>query len=362
MNPPSSVVSPPMPNLVEIAEPDLPELASFVAAQSAREPKGTLAHLTWLLLENPARHVDARVPLGCGLRSTGGALVGCILYLPQVFVFDQNPLLVLGSSCFYVDESHRGSGGALFLKFSRVGNQWPLFGNSANTISAQLWKARRATPIPNSDRELLGVTRWPSVAEEVFVGRGMGKSVARTFAAATSWMRYLRKLQFPLGQNCELVRLSSIEEVMELPLAESDSLTAQRDESYIRWRYFSQRDPTIALFSLRHRRSPKPVFVAVNERPRGHRGQIRSVNLLDAFPKPEPDVMLAIVAALHAKYRERIDMIVLRNLDEPCQKAMLQAGFHRRDFESPNGWILDRHRLLPTQNFYFVPADGDWII
>ena len=349
--------------LVDVAETDLPELASFVAAQSGREPKATLAHLTWLLLENPARHAGARVPLGCGLRSASGALVGCILYLPQVFVFNQNPLLVLGSSCFYVDESHRGSGGALFLKFARAANQWPLFGNSANAISAQLWKARGATPISNSDHELLGVTRWPSVAEEFFVGRGVGKSVARTFAAATAWLRYFRKLRFPLDHHCEMVRLSSIEEVMELPLTEpSDSLTAQRDESYIRWRYFSQRDPSIALFGLRHQRCPKPVFVAVNERPRGHRGQIRSLNLLDAFPKPEPDALAAIMAVLHAKYRERIDMIVLRNLDSPCQKAMLQADFHRRDFESPNGWILDRRGLLPTQNFYFVPADGDWII
>jgi hypothetical protein len=86
------------------------------------------------------------------------------------------------------------------------------------------------------------------------------------------------------------------------------------------------------------------------------------LNVLDVFPKPEPDTMAAIVAALHKQYRDRTDMIVLRNLDAPCRNRLLEAGFRRRNFESPNGWLLDRRGVLPTRHCYFVPADGDWLI
>ncbi|MGB9234777.1 MAG: hypothetical protein WCC04_10210 [Terriglobales bacterium] len=361
MSAPNRVVPSANVNLAGLAEHDLPELANFVAAQSGREPGETLSHLTWLLLENPAR--GEFNPLGCGVRSSQDELVGCILYLPQMFVFRQNPLLILGSTCFYVDKLHRGSGGALFLKFARAANQFPLFGNSANAIAAQLWKARGATRIPNSNHELLGVVDWPPVVEELAVRCGTGQSLARAAGAATGWLRHVRKLRLPSDSEGELVRLSSVEEVLDLTLAgPPDCLTARRDEPYIRWRYFSRRDPSVALFAFRNRRTQKHMFVAVNERPRGYRRQIRSLNVLDAFPKPAPVVMAAILAVLYEKYRGHTDMIVLRCLDEPCQAALREAGFHRRNFEAPNGWLLDRQGLLPTQNRYFVPADGDWLI
>lgn len=358
---PSSKVS-----LVDLTENDLQELAAFVATQSGRAPDETLRRLTWMLLDNPAR--QERVALGCGVRSSHGALAGCILYLPQMFVCTRSPLLLLGSSCFYVDESHRGSGGAVFLKFTRAANTSPLFGNSANAIAAQLWKARGANPIPDSDHELLGVMHWPPVVEDLAARRGAGETVSRAVAAATTWLGRLQRLKLPLDPNSEFVRLLSIDDVMNLPLDQpSDSLTALRNESYIRWRYFSGSDPSIALFAFRNRKSQKQVFVAVNERPRGHRETIRSINVLDVFPKAAPDAMVAIVAALHERYRSNAHVIVLRCQDAPCQQALIQAGFRRRTFEAPNGWLLDRRTLdrrglLSAENWYFVPADGDWII
>lgn len=360
-----SIPSPAVPSsrvsLVDLSENDLEELSGFVASQSGRAKDETLRHLTWLLLDNPAR--QSSIPLGCGVRSSNDVLVGCILYLPQMFVFRSDPVLMLGSSCFYVDESHRGSGGALFLKFARAANQRPLFGNSANTIAAQLWRARGATPIPDSDHELLGIVHYPPVLEELARRRGAGKKISRALAAATAWLARGRKLRLPLDPDSDLVRLSSIDDVMKLPLDQpSDSLTALRNEPYIRWRYFSGNDSSISLFVFRNRKSQDQVFIAVNERPRGHRWQIRSLNVLDVVPKAAPAQMLAIVAALHDRYRNDTDMIVLRCQNAICQKAFVQAGLQRRTFESPNGWLLDRRGLLPTGNLYFVPADGDWII
>jgi len=192
------------PSLVDLAESDLPEIAAFVAEQSGQAGDAVLDRLTWLLLENPARH--KLVPLGCGVRSTSGALVGCILYLPQVFTFGSNPILLLGSTCFYVNEFHRGFGGALFLKFTRIAQQWPIFGNSANAIAAQLWKARCATPIAHSDHELLGVVNWPPVVEEVIARRVASNRLARAVGAATACLRHVRNLRLPRDPESCLVR------------------------------------------------------------------------------------------------------------------------------------------------------------
>ena len=76
-------------------------------------------------------------------------------------------ILLMGSSSFYVDHRHRGQGGRIFLKYSRLANQWPIFGTSANAEAAALWKAAGAKPIPYSDGELLGVLRWPPLIEEL---------------------------------------------------------------------------------------------------------------------------------------------------------------------------------------------------
>lgn len=346
--------------LVDLTENDLKELAAFVADQSGRDVVRTLEHLKWLLLENPARHESA--PVGCGVRAADGRLVGCILYLPQMFVFNQTPLLLVGSSCFYVHEAYRGSGGPVFLKFSRYANQSPLFGNSANAMAAQIWKARGATPIRDSDCEVLGVIHWPPVLEELARRRGAGTVVSHLIASTAAWAGRLKKLKLRPGQDSELVKLDSVEDIVKLRLdTPSGSLTSLRSELYLRWRYFSN-DPTVATFAFCNKMTRKKTFVAVNMRPRGHRGQIRSLNLLDVFPKPEPDQIVAIAAALYLRYRNDADMIVVRGQDSACRQALTGVGFRRRDFEAPNGWVFDPRQLLPTRDWYFVPGDGDWII
>ena len=136
--------SAPRSELVAILEKDISDVARFIAAQSGRTAETVEAHLRWFLLENPARRPQD--PLGFGLRS-GGELVGCILCSPQAFRFESERILLMGSSSFYVDDRHRGYGGRIFLQYCRLGNQWPLFGTSANAEAAALWKAAGARPL-----------------------------------------------------------------------------------------------------------------------------------------------------------------------------------------------------------------------
>jgi hypothetical protein len=352
---------PPRAELVAIAENDIAEVACFIAAQSGRSAETVESHLHWFLLENPARRPGD--PLGFGLRSAG-QLVGCILCSPQAFRFQNERILLIGSSSFYVDDRHRGHGGRIFLQYCRLGNRWPLFGTSANAEAAALWKAAGASPVPYSDGELFGVLRWPPVAEEFAHRRYLGRVLARLASSPISNLAGLfRRLKINCDEPEALQPLSSAEQVAALPIHDSSArLTAMRDLPYIRWRYFSGRDATVAAFAFRSCQPDREILVTVNQRTRGYRGQINTLNVLDVYPEVPSDEWLRIVGALIARYRNKVDAVVLRSQNSDRQKIFCERGFQPRAFDAPNGWFLDKGRLLPTRDWYAVPADGDGLI
>ena len=180
-----------------------------------------------------------------------------------------------------------------------------------------------------------------------------------------------KRLKLEAGRAEDLVPLASAEQVMQLAIHDSApeltaalaaKLTANRDLRYIRWRYFSGRDATVAVFAFRNKQVESRVLVTVNQRPRGYRGQIRTLNVLDIYPAVTPEVCASIVAALIERYRGAMDAIVLRGMDEARQGIFRGLGFMRRQLDAPNGWFLDKSGFLPTRDWYLVPADGDWLI
>jgi len=351
----------PRTELAVISEADLADVARFVAEQSGREPKTVRDHLRWFLLENPAR--QPQHPLGFALLSAN-QLSGCILCCPQSFRFQTKQILFMGSSSFYVDENHRGWGGRIFLNYCRLGNRWPLFGTSANVAAAGLWKAAGAAPIPYSDGELFGVIRWPPVIEERVHRWNPNRVLSRLAGSPASKVAgLLRPLKLNDGDSAGLHPLASAEEVMDIPIHGSAAkLTAERDLPYIRWRYFSGRDKSVAVFAFRSRQPDRHVLVTVNQRTRGYRAQINTLNVLDVYPEVAPDESARIVGALIARYVNTIDAVVLRSQDPARQKSFREKGVLWRRFDAPNGWFLDRSKLLPAADWYPVPADGDGLI
>jgi hypothetical protein len=298
----------PCAELVAIVENDIADVGCFIAIQSGRTRETVEPHLRWFLLENPVR--QPRDALGFGLRSAD-QLVGCILCSPQAFRFEKRKILLLGSSLFYVDDRHRSHGGRIFLQYSRLGNQRPLFGTSANAEAAALWKAAGAGPIPYPEGELFGVLHWRPVAEEFAHRRSLSRLLSRLAGSSiANFAGLVRPLKTDCGASEALQTLSCAEEVNDLPVNSSTAkLTAMRDLPYIRWRYFSSRDATVAVFAFRSRRPDQEVLVTVNQRTRGYRGQINTLDVLDVHPGVPPDEWLRIVGALTARYRKIVDAI-----------------------------------------------------
>ncbi len=238
--------------LTPLTETDIAEVAAFIASQSERNEASVEAHLRWFLLKNPARRRED--PLGFGLRSAN-QLVGCILISPQVFRYGTNKILLLGSSSLYVDQQHRGHGGRIFLQYCRLGKKHPLFGTSANPDAAALWKAAGAHPIPYADGELFGVLHWPPMAEEFAHRRFSNPPLTRLAKSSISSLAgILRPLKIDLCHADALQPLTSAEQANDLLGGEAANekfpkLTATRDLPYLRWRYFSGRDSTVAAFA-----------------------------------------------------------------------------------------------------------------
>ncbi len=347
--------------LVPLTEADLGELASFIATQSGHDRESVELHLRWFLLENPARRPED--PLAYGLRSAD-ELVGCILLSPQMFRFEANDILLMGSSSFYVDDHHRGQGGRIFLQYCRLGRQYPLFGTSANAEAATLWKAAGSQPLPYTDQEFLGIFNWRPLTEEFAHRKSCNNAVSRmaggSIANIAGW---LRPLQIDSDDVAKLTLLGSAEQVSDLHLPNRPvKLTALRDPAYLHWRYFSGHDATAAVFAFRSRQPDGNILVTVNCRTRGYRGQIRTLNVLDIYPEISTQEWLSVVAALIARYKTVVDAIVLRNLSPELQTIFSQRNFQRRAFDAPIGWFLDKFNLLPKTEWYLVPADGDGLI
>jgi len=351
----------PTAELVALSQEDISDIASFIASQSGQTRETVESRLRWFLLENPAR--QPREPLGFGLRADG-LLVGCILCSPQAFRFQDERILLLGSSSFYVEDLYRGQGGRIFLQYCRLGKQWPLFGTSANAEAAALWKAAGASPIPGSDGELFGVLHWPPVVEEFAHRRNPSRMLSRLAGSSVSNLaKLVRPLKIGGIASGRLQPLASAEQVTALSLDISPAkLTAVRDLPYVRWRYFSGRDATVAVFAFPSHRPNREILVTVNRRTRGYRGQINTLNVLDVYPEVSPDEWLRIVGALIARYKKMVDAIVLRSQDAERQTLFAATGFQRRTFDAPTSWFLDKAKLLPTHNWYPVPADGDALI
>jgi hypothetical protein len=349
------------PELGAISENDIAEVADFIAIQSGKEREAVRSHLAWFLLENPLRRVHDS--LGFGLR-VDAKLVGCILCSPQAFSCGEKKIVLMGSSSFYVDAAYRGYGGRIFLQYCRLGKQWPLFGTSANPEAAALWRAARAQAISGFEGELFGILRWPPVAEEFAHRRNAGKTLSRLAVNAVSGAaRIFRPLRIDTESADSLQLLTQAKQAGKILIGSSSPrVTALRDPSYIRWRYFSGHDGSVAVFAFRSHKSKRDTFVAVNQRTRGYRGQINTLNVLDVYPEASAEEWLRIVGALIARYRTSVDAIVLRGQSSEKQQWFCERGFRARVFEAPIGWLLDRAKLLPTQSWYLVPADGDGLI
>ena len=92
--------------------------------------------------------------------------------------------------------------------------------------------------------------------------------------------------------------------------------------------------------------------------------------MTEARPDPDPADWTdpaPVYDEVAASYAERFLTELSRkpfdcDLLDRFAAAFACCGFQPRTFDAPNGWFLDKGKLLSTHDWYPVPADGDGLI
>jgi hypothetical protein len=349
--------------LREIDPADLEEVAQFIARISGSNTPllRAVERLTWILLENPAR--EPADPLGWLLRAPSGEIAGCMCCAPQEFCFAQKTFTLMMANSFYVNDRYRGGGASIFLKYLQLARRYPLFVSSANATVAEMWQKLGGYSLADSDREVIAILRWPPLLAESVYRKTTNHRLAQSAAMLAS--RFLpapRTLDSDTLEG-QLLPLRTPEDAASVCAEHhSDKITNCRDTVFLKWRYFSPVTPTARLFAFRPAADEKRFMVAVQLQNRGYKQQIRALQILDICGEPDSNSYLAIASALAREYREQIDMLVFRCLSPTDRQTLTAHGFKLRPFAAPTAWCIDKHGLLPSKSWYFVPADGDMFL
>lgn len=341
----------------ELEPGDLPDLVRFYASQTDAdhsERGDAVGHMRWYLFENPAR--SAGLPAGFIGRDAEGRVVGALLCSPQRFRAGASEYLVCISGGYYVDVGSRGLGLLLLRRLLGV-KGYAHVSTTMNRASGGIYERSGGYPIARTDRELLGVLRWPPLVEEVLLRRKLPPRLAR----AVSRLAALRPRAIRRGERDRLRRVASPDEIEAealAPLPELDGqLTAVRSREFLRWRYFEGGDATRDLLVYRGERGH--ALVGAYRRWRGAAGQMRTLGLLDLWGDLPVTETPALLEALADRYAGEVDAIALRGLPPEREAAARAAGFVSRDLPRATGVCIDPAGCLPTRDWYLVPADGD---
>ena len=347
----------------ELAEEDLAGVAGLIRSHhpdSSERPTSIEERLRWFVFANPARQPD--IPLGWTLSSVDGSIGGVMLCVPQYFQHQGRRFPMLMSGSFYVNEEFRGAGFAIFQRYRKLGSRHPLYCTTANEMSGSLWKRFGGRPMTATDRECIGVLRWPPLVEEVVQRRLSMAPLASLAGGLASLLPGPRSPGTRLKRvGGGLQRVTDAADAADLDVtgreAHADLITAVRDEAFLRWRYFEGPGASRALF--RFEAGDARCLVGACIQKRGHRGQIRTLTVLDVWGLLPGASIGALAGCLAEAYRGQVDMLVFRGQHADREAVLLGSGFRHRALPLPIGWFIDPERLLPEASWYVVPADGD---
>ena len=298
------------------------------------------------------------MPRGWVARDASGTLVGSKFCAAERFQCGGVAFTLLMGGGFYVSSAHRGLGLALMRRYLEQGRRHALYASTMNETSGALYEHYGGYSIPHTDHEWLGVLHYAPLVEEALVRRFGRPRLALALARAAR----LRPAAVRGRAPGALERVASPRALAGLAVAtppeHGHQLTALRDEAFLRWRYFAGPDASRALFLYRSE-AGEQALVGVNLRARGRRGQVRALLVLDYWGRLPPGEIANVARQLAAAYRDAADVIVFRGQPPERQQALAAAGFLRRELPRAVGVCIDRHALLPTRDWYLVPADGD---
>jgi len=323
---------------IDVAAPDLHELAAFFSSQTGEPAESIRPRLEWQT-RNPSR--SSGIPHVICARLASGAIAGAMLCIPHRLVRNAVQQTALMSSGFYVDQSIRGAGLQIFLTYRALGARHALYATTANAQSERLWRSAGGRPLARTDYEWLHPIAWPAVIEEMLVRRG--GTIIAPLARVAALAGHLRREGFA-GAGGELTRVGRPEDAAVDPV--SGDLQPVRDAAFIRWRFFDVPQADAVVYRYRDSAAGADGFVAVTGSRRGYRQQLRTIALADMWGAMPAAAFQGVLAALGRRHRGAADLMTLRCIPDACEPEAAQCGYRRRGFEYPIGWYIDPRGAL----------------
>ena len=324
---------------LDTSEPDLTELARFLAAQTDDSAERIEERLQWQM-GNPSRRPD--VPFAWCARTASGTLGGAMLCMPHRMVRGEQNCTALMSHGFYVDGSLRGAGMEIFLQYRALSEQYVLYTTTANAQAGRLWRWAGAKVLAETDHELLRPVRWSSIVEEMLVRRWGTRSAQLVRVVAP--LAEIRGVVSWTASMGELTPVDCPEDAVIPP--DGDGLHPLRDAAFIRWRFFEVPQVEAEIYRYRDEKLGADGFVALTRMRRGYRLQIRTLFLADMWGKIPPSAFPRLVRAISKRYRPTVDVLAIRCLGRPYLQDALAANCVRRGFGYATGWYIDRRSIL----------------
>lgn len=327
---------------------DLPAVAALLESEvpayggMRKTAAEFLLRLRWLLLENPDR---GDFPAGWVLESKDGQLSGVHLSVPRMFSGAGCPLPVFFSCYYFVKQEARGMESlGLFLSYRKLAAQGILMASSANGNSAPLWQKLGGKALTGTECEWLLPLHLLPLAEETLFRRfgwklklaGASPEITLSAPPASGPVRWL--------STENEITAAAVRPQTDGPLL------PVRSPEWLRWKFGPGAAGGIRLYRWDGGRAP--VFVAVAPSLRGRRGQIRCLQIVDAWSTAAADgkEILKDMAALHKK---DADALTIRGLGD-LTAAAASLRWRRRPLEAPSFWWTPPHaaRLENLADFY----------
>lgn len=311
---------------------DLPAIGRLLREQIVTShPLSAEEHSTWVRwqsLENPEL---GGCPSGWVLEDDAGGICGLHLCIPKLFQFPEGSRLVIFPSSYYVTQEARGKGGVgLLMNFRKQLTIGPLINSTPNLASAELWYKMGAVALPNTGHEFCKFFNWSAIAEE-WLARRLKRTIKFPWVGRGSGQMHgvSEESRFPN-------ELSKVREISEMELAAAanqgrSNIHPLRSPEWLTWKYLRNPDASVALY--RWQDSAGAWYFGTNIRKRGHRGQIRTLQIGDCWGSGDLTSLRRGLEALFKTHRKKVAAVSLRGYNPAVSVA--QKFLRKRSLEVP---------------------------
>ncbi len=318
-------------------------------------PHLALPNYRWLLVDHPRRRTDF---IGWGLRTGSGELVGTSLAAWQQYSRGSRTVSSLVSNNSYVAAEYRGARGLSLIQEGMAPRDDADLASctTANVNSGKVWKAMRAVKLPGAEGEYLLPLNYGVVAMGAIMQKLRPGFLQNAVFAASRIIPPVRRRASRTPITVEALSSAEIPGIDAPPV--TNCWEPRRDAEWLHWRYVQHPEQNTKVLRL-SRSHGADLFISTFARPRGHKGSVKTVYVMDVWGHAPGFDPAETLFALMNYFRKQSDLLCVRLLAAMFWRETLDKFARFRQLEFPTHWALSRKMCITAEEWRPSHADGD---